>query len=122
MVDSSDDVCDDGNGSVISSVLTSTALTQGITYYIEWDDHWSQDSFDFNYTLHVPTNCIPSDSLNNVLNSGSYHVTGEVLFGGSIMSNANVLLTSDDEISLEPGFTMDANSVLELSMANCSNN
>jgi hypothetical protein len=44
-VASSDDDCG------LSSEVTGLAVTNGVTYYIEWDDRWSAAAFDFNFVF-----------------------------------------------------------------------
>ena len=42
-----DDICDMGNGLNYAAAIDSLAVESGIIYYIEWDDRWSSEGFDF---------------------------------------------------------------------------
>ena len=42
-----------------ASFLAGISVTNGVTYYIEWDDRWSTDGFDFTFTF-TPFGTCPS--------------------------------------------------------------
>ncbi len=44
-----DDACGFADG--YASAVTGLSVTNGTTYYLEWDDRWSTSSFDFNFTF-----------------------------------------------------------------------
>jgi len=46
-----DDECDLGTGSNFASEVADLAVTNGTTYYIEWDDRWSSGPFDWTLTF-----------------------------------------------------------------------
>ncbi len=71
-----DDACATGTGNNYASEVTGLSVNSGTTYYIEWDDRWSGNSFDWNIsftplppaapdcpTLSSPTNASMDASL-----------------------------------------------------------
>lgn len=49
---------DDDNGDGFTSLLTE-CLSAGSLYYIEWDDRWSSDGFEWEITLDTAISCEP---------------------------------------------------------------
>jgi len=56
-----DDGCTTSN---FASIVTGLIVTSGTTYYIEWDDRWSQLGFQFNFTFTSYGSCPPPTNLN----------------------------------------------------------
>ncbi len=48
-----DDECDMGNGNFWASEALNIPATNGVTYYIEFDDRWSSIGFTWNFTFNV---------------------------------------------------------------------
>jgi hypothetical protein len=57
---SADDVCPfnpNGTGSSYAAAVYEVAVTGGTTYYIEWDDRWSDNPFNFQLAFYLPPPC-----------------------------------------------------------------
>ncbi len=62
-VSDSDDACSDGTGTNFASALYDVPVTSGTDYYMEWDDRWSTDGFDWELTFTAaPTCTLPTAS------------------------------------------------------------
>ncbi len=69
---SNDDACDLGDGSLYASELTNLSVTAGVTYYIEWDDHWTTSGFTWTLTFTPPPACpAPSSQMESNITSSS---------------------------------------------------
>jgi len=76
-IGTNDDSCDLGDGNAWASEL-SLPVTNGTTYYIEWDDRWSLGPFDWSLTFTplppAPPLCAstptPADAAMDVVNLG----------------------------------------------------
>ncbi len=53
----SDNDCDNGQGSFVASSLTGIIVTSGTTYYIEWDNFASSDGFAFDFQFYTLEGC-----------------------------------------------------------------
>lgn len=57
LISSNDDFCEMTSGSQLYASYLEQCVTNGVTYYIEWDDRWSNlgFNFDFDFTAGIPT-------------------------------------------------------------------
>ncbi len=53
LVASNDDYCDLGDGNLYASNLIEVPVTAGTTYYIEWDNRWKSNGFDFDFEFNI---------------------------------------------------------------------
>ena len=129
---SSDDDCSSGGGTFYASQVSSVVVTTGKDIYIEWDDRWSNESFNFHFEFIPnvdPCNngiqdadetgidcggslCNPcndcetyqSELVGPIMESMEYRSTEMISFGD--MVQADLTLSSGTAVELNPGFEL----------------
>jgi hypothetical protein len=63
---------DDDGGTGFTSTVSGVAVTAGNTYYIEWDDNWSGNGFQWDLVFNLPGGVLPISgvSASNITNVG----------------------------------------------------
>ena len=69
-----DDACADGTGTNYASLVTSIPVTSGTTYYIEWDDRWSNSAFTWELTAITCPDLDPATFGTGVVTSSTAEV------------------------------------------------
>ena len=148
LIGSSDDDCLSGNGYFYASTLENINVLAGETYFIEWDDKWSQEGFAFAFTftsdLSTCSNgvmdgnetgidcggiCEPcmepcSDtSIPMVVDTLIAHRSMDTIkYSGRVDENGDLQVYSSLEIVLEPGFEISNNGLFEVNINDCIQN
>jgi len=112
MIASNDDNCTSG-----SSMVEEINFVADKTYFIEWDNKWSSDPFDFEIMMLPESNCI--DALPNPLLDGEYHVDGNINVNEPGIINESLILKSNQSIQLDAGFEMNSNYDFEIKIEEC---
>lgn len=110
----------DDNCNGTSSYLQDIVLETGKTYFLEWDNKWSDDGFNFQIELVENNICIPVENLPNPIIDGSYSVSGDATLDSMTTINDSLLLCSDQSVTLGPGFEMDGSFDFEILIQVCS--
>ena len=88
---------DDGDG---FSSLVSTCLSQGVTYFIEWDNRWSSSGFQWDIILDFDISCAPQNNDNcsgaTLINPGCSIVSNNLY---ATDSNPPICGSANDSIS-----------------------
>ncbi len=86
LVASSDDDCSASPGDNLASIVSNFSVTAGVPVYLEWDDRWSSQGFDF--TIACPNNytCVTATVLPSC---GTYAATPPNQGGGASQAGAN---------------------------------
>ena len=121
----SDDDCDSGNGSNYSSELIDFPVEAGKTYYIEWDNRWSNNEFNWDFEIQL-SSTITCDSTyitstGIISDSMQLHAQMDLEATSHIINNSQTLFKAGQSIDLLPGFELSLGSTLELSIENCEN-
>ena len=114
MIASNDDGCSSG-----ASELENITLVANKSYFIEWDNKWSSDPFDFEITSIDNPVCITE--LPNPIIDGEYHVEGGVIINSTPNINNNLTVKSDQSVELSVGFEMTSNYDFEIEIEACAN-
>ena len=148
-IHSSDDDCLSGNGFNYASTVNDVTITGGTTLYIEWDDRWSNDAFQFEFLyssdqgnhctngvrdadetgVDCGGSCAPCFNpcqeqplIPDVIDQTESFSTQESLsFGGQVSETGLLILSSETEVTLENDTEVQSGGQLEISIAPCSN-
>ena len=112
MIASNDDNCANG-----SSMVEEITFAANKTYFIEWDNKWSSDPFDFEVSMLLESSCL--NTLPTPLVDGEYHVDGDIIINEPASINGSLILKSNQSIKLDAGFEMDTNYDLEIKIEDC---
>ena len=119
----SDDDCDSGNGNYYASEILDLPVNAGLIYYIEWDDRWSNNEFDWIFEFVPEIVLDPCDDMNisiggmvqdtvlnakHIIDSDSY-----ILPGNSVVFKAG------ESIELKCGFEIPAGASFEANLEDC---
>ena len=145
-----DDHCDIGSGLIYASAIDSFPVLADLSYYIEWDDRWSSEGFEYNFRydqIIIPedpcsngildngeeqvdcggTACIPCDLCDsadnsNLDNPNSYSVRSNdnILFTDQVFAPDSVIISSAQAVSFEAGFEIDLGSTLQALIESCA--
>ena len=145
-----DDHCDIGSGLNYASAVDSFPVLADLSYYIEWDDRWSSEGFEYYFRydqIIIPedpcsngildngeeqvdcggTACIPCDLCDsadnsNLDNPNSYSVrsNSNILHSDQIFAPDSITLSSAQEVSFEAGFEMNLGSTLQALIESCA--
>ncbi len=144
-----DDNCDKGNGLFYAASIDSLRVYRGQTYFIEWDDRWSSNAFDFSIMV-TPMDYIDDQCNNGVQDEGEEGIDcggtacapcnecelertpsndiSDVVnirmangnsFNGHVDSTGDLLLSTDGEMSFEAGFEIEVGGILEAIIETC---
>ena len=123
-IGSSDDNCALAPGGSIfwASEIIGLAVTAGIPIYIEWDNRWSTDGFDF--TIDCSSGCPPNYAGANQL-TGTQTTVADYETNGAIESNqvinADVDYDSGTMIDLLQGFEVKLGKLFHAFIDGCGN-
>lgn len=145
-----DDHCDIGSGLIYASAIDSFPVLADLSYYIEWDDRWSSEGFEYYFRydqIIIPedpcsngildngeeqvdcggTACIPCDLCDsadnsNLDNPNSYSVRSNdnILFTDQVFAPDSVIISSAQAVSFEAGFEIDLGSTLQALIESCA--
>ena len=145
-----DDHCDIGSGLNYASAVDSFPVLADLSYYIEWDDRWSSEGFEYYFRydqIIIPedpcsngildngeeqvdcggTACIPCDLCDsadnsNLDNPNSYSVRSNdnILFTDQVFAPDSVIISSAQAVSFEAGFEIDLGSTLQALIESCA--
>jgi len=122
----SDDDCDTGNGDNYASEIVSFNVSAGSTYYIEWDDRWSNSYFEWTFNSTPDSTMDPCDedyiSITGQLQDTSLHAKMILQSDAQIMSGYSVNLKAGQSLEMNPGFEVELGSVVEILIEDCDNN
>jgi len=142
----SDDHCHSADGFLFASFLDSIEVYQGDSIWIEWDDKWSSEGFD--WQLYIYANETESCS-NGILddgeedidcgpycqpctnpcenlealsldNDGSYYSDTTMMMGSMIHPNTSISLSTPEAVIFEEGSEISINSTLEIFVEDCA--
>lgn len=125
----SDDDCNSGNGYYYSSELSNIPVIAGKTYFIEWDDRWSSQVFDFVFQITNDS----SNSNNNPCTQGTLELNGvftssqnfqstsQINMEAKVMNNSTMSLNST-VVQLNAGAEISQGSQFEINLEPCTNN
>ncbi len=120
----SDDDCDMGNGSAYASMIEGLIVNSAHTYYIEWDDRWSSNYFDWNFEFIPDAPGPPPCNDEYLMASGSItdtilHAKMTIYSDGHIMSGSEVNFKTGFSIDLLPGFEIDLGASFDTLLEDC---
>ena len=122
----SDDDCDMGNGNNYASQIIQYELIGGVTYYIEWDDRWSNDEFDWTFQFTETITLDPCDDINlmvtGMLQDSTLHAEIKLESDGVVMNGYEVFFKAGQEIELMSGFEIELGGTLDVIIEDCENN
>ena len=139
-----DDHCDIGSGLIYASAIDSFPVLADLSYYIEWDDKWSAEGFEYYFRydqIIIPedpcsngildngeeqvdcggTACIPCDLCDSTDdNPSSLRSNSNILHSDQIFAPDSITLSSAQEVSFEAGFEMNLGSTLQALIESCA--
>ena len=139
-----DDHCDIGSGLNYASAVDSFPVLADLSYYIEWDDRWSSEGFEYYFRydqIIIPedpcsngildngeeqvdcggTACIPCDLCDSTDdNPSSLRSNSNILHSDQIFAPDSITLSSAQEVSFEAGFEMNLGSTLQALIESCA--
>jgi len=124
----SDDSCPLNEGDfTYASEVTNVPVESGVIYYLEWDDLWSNQGFNFDFIFEANDSeqlCadLMLDDLPDPLPTGTYRAGEEVRTSSTILAGSNVKITAGQNIVLQPGFSAAPGSIVVLSIEDCVQN
>jgi len=142
---SSDDHCHSGDGFLFASLLDSIEVHQYESIWIEWDDKWSADGFEWQLYFYdnVSEKCSngildegeedidcgptcqpctsPCENLEalSLDNDGSYYSDTTMMMNSMIQPNTSISLSTPSEVIFESGSEISINSTLEIYVEDC---
>ncbi len=148
LLDKSDDGCLSGNGYNYASQIIGLPLQRDSAIYIEWDDRWSNKSFEFNITFKgdtiepcyneiqdgdetgidcggscvpCPTPCNDNAPLPMLIDSTILYISQDIVtYDGAIISPAMLHIISQEGLEIGVGFVLQAGGQLETDIENCN--
>ena len=118
----SDDDCDSGNGSAYASEIVNQPIEAGKTYFIEWDNRWSSNSFNWDYEIDYIIPCDGSYIVSDGMISDTIlHAEMDIDASNQIQGSASVQFKAGQSIELTAGFEMGPGSTIELIIEDCQN-
>ena len=116
---SSDDDCNACTGSFgVSSEVLGVSVTAGTDIWIEWDDRWTSNGFDFDITYQSA--CPPNHNLSGTQNANAdFETNGTIVSTQVINSGYTVDYDSGTEITLNPGFETVLSSIFSAFIDGC---
>ncbi len=145
----SDDDCLSGSGYNYASQIINLNVSEGSTIFIEWDDRWSNDSFEFSFSftniiepsctngimdgqetdIDCGGNCVPcliqcddDVPLPSMINDSITFITQSMIsYNGIIDTSAFLELRTNQGLEINPGFEIFAGGQLEADIGNCNN-
>jgi hypothetical protein len=117
----SDDDCTSGSGYNYASMLDGFKVIAGTTYFFEWDNRWSSNSFQFEFTFEpLQSACENAGSIDDIITTSTdYYSSSAVEYNGRITENGSLHLGSGAEIVFENGFEISAGGQIEVSVEDC---
>jgi len=121
MIASSDDDCNAGSGQgFVASEVIGLNVTAGVDIWLEWDDLWSSQGFDFTISYQGQGNCPSSLNLTgNQTVSNDFETDGVIISDQVIGSGITVDYDSGTSISLEPGFQINLGAIFNAFIDGC---
>lgn len=97
----SDDDCDMGNGNNYASEITGFNLNAGTTYFIEWDNRWSSNNFDWQFTFTSTGSSIDVTCPNNFVGTNTCSASdySSAITGSATSSDNAATITFSDQMS-----------------------
>lgn len=91
------------------------------TYFIEWDDRWSEEGFVFQFLFESASLfCENAAEMQSPITTNTaYHSENVLSYDGQVMNGAELVLTSGTGIELEAGFEIQSSSPLLLAIESC---
>ncbi|NNE27570.1 MAG: hypothetical protein HKN09_12070, partial [Saprospiraceae bacterium] len=121
----SDDDCDMGSGSNYASEIIDFAVAAGTKYYIEWDDRWSQDDFNMDFS-YLPSSQLPQCTGDTLMVTGT--IIDSTLHAETMLSAEATMLGGSNSfkagntIELLPGFEVQVGTELNIEIDVCQGN
>jgi len=145
-----DDHCDIGSGLIYASGIDSFPISADLSYYIEWDDRWSSDGFEYYFRydqIIIPedlcsngvldngeeqidcggTACVPCDLCDSAdnfnqsdPNTHSYRSNSNIFYMDTVVAPESVIISSAQEVSFEAGFEIDFGATLQALIESCA--
>jgi len=121
----SDDDCHSGNGSNYASQLVDHPVEVGKTYFLEWDNRWSNNAFNWEFDYQVDSTIVCDSTYivltGTIVDSIQLHAQMDLQSSNHITNNSQTHLKAGESIDLLPGFELSIGATLELSIENCEN-
>lgn len=119
-----DDQCSMGPGlSAYASQVIDYRVIGGNTYYIEWDDRWSADGFnwDFNYDPDFDLSECPDQVIVNLdgLSSGEYFGVDRLQLDGTATANLTAKAAYDGAVIVADNFTAESGIMVNVMKDSC---
>lgn len=143
-----DDVCSIGNGLNYAASVDTIAVIVGNRYYIEWDDKWSPNGFEFEFIYNFEkledtcnngildngeedidcggASCMPCLACNSLVNpaqiikdSTTYRTNTNISLESTILSTGSLMISSGQEIEFSEGFEIELGAQLETVIEGC---
>ena len=144
-ISNSDDDCHSGSGYFYASEINEIPVSNGQTYFIEWDDKWTSNGFEFSFDFTPDSytcdngiqdgdetgidcggSCSPCEEpcstelLPQVVDSPIAHHTMDTLrYQGLIMNQGDLQVTSAKGIEIQEGFEISINGTFEIAIGDC---
>lgn len=120
----SDDDCLSGSGYFYASEIRDLQVQRDQMIWLEWDDKWSPDGFDFNFTFTpVPTplsNCNDQNPLPGLIDSTTQYSSMQAIsYSGRIDINGSLLATSDQSFEFMNSFEILTGGQMDISIKEC---
>ncbi|MBT8233482.1 MAG: hypothetical protein HKO66_11215 [Saprospiraceae bacterium] len=119
----SDDDCHSSGGANYASEIIDLPLIANVTYYIEWDNRWSINSFDWTLDIsYIDPTCDGEYLMaSNIVSDTTLHAKINLSSDAQIGNNHNITFKTESTLDLLPGFELGLGSKLEITVQDCEN-
>lgn len=120
MVAVSDDSCISSGNANYASHLEEISLDANQTYYIEWDNRWSNQGFIWEFEFVSSLLCDAENvTVGSITGDSTIIAKQNIIMEADLTPNSSVTLHAGQTISLEPGFDCPMGSNLIITLSDC---
>lgn len=122
----SDDDCDSGSGNQYASLLDSIPVSAGVQYFVEWDDRWSNQGFDWvSEIVPLPPEMVDCDVMSSIMSGEvmdtTLHAKSFIHTSARYLQGHEAVLNAGGEITFEPGFEIELGTEFTAQIEDCNN-
>ncbi|MEL6390696.1 MAG: hypothetical protein AAFQ02_11060, partial [Bacteroidota bacterium] len=116
-----DDNCLSGDGLRYASKVDSIHVPAETELWIEWDNRWSDEAFEFEISITEDLNpCnVDSELPTQITENTAYRSQEPISYQGEIFANGSLGLSSSASIEIQPSTQVAAGGKLELQVTDC---
>ncbi len=147
LLDQSDDDCISGGGYNYASEIKEIFIEKGSVIFVEWDDRWSHDGFDFSFSFvqqeietcsngiidgdetdidcggscePCASDCESTEPLDNMINQSLTFIDNSMIsYNGTIAQTGSLTMLSQTGVELHQEFEIESGGSLQIQIGNC---